>query len=161
MQKEKPSLTGKRLWLAGLAAFALLSLTDFVQTYVLITQGEGTVYEANPVANAWLESHGWRGLAAFKFGAVAVFAGAAMLLAVRRPRTGAGVLVLGCLALLSVTVYSSRLIANPVQPQQEDEEFVEIDLDRIHPGHPGPDASIADRPFRRGELPYRPIFTPD
>jgi hypothetical protein len=163
MSKLRLSLTGNRLSLAGLALFALLSLTDFVQTYVLITQGKGTVYEANPVANAWLESHGWVGLAAFKFGAVAVFAGAVFLLAVHRPRAGTGVLVLGCLALLWVTVYSSRLLANPNQPQQADEEIVVIGFDRVRPqpGYPRPEGYSADSHFRRGGLPHRPIVRAD
>jgi hypothetical protein len=146
-------LSGKRIWLAGLVLFALLSLTDFVQTYALITRGDGAVYEANPVANAWLESHGWGGLAAFKLGAVAVFVGAAVLLAMRRPRAGAGVLALGCLALLSVTIYSSRLIANSDQPREMEEEVVVIDLNRLRvlppPVHPGSEApAVTVRPHR-------------
>src|SRR5918994_2156179 len=157
----RPFLIGKRLWLAGVVAFALLSLTDFVQTYALITRGEGTVYEANPVAGAWLERHGWSGLAAFKLGAVAVFAGAAVLLAIRRPRAGAGVLALGCLALLSVTFYSSRLLANSDQPPKAEEEIAIIDLSRVRPlAHPKSSEIPTDdgsRFRRRGGLPNRPL----
>jgi hypothetical protein len=102
-------------------------------------------------------------LAAFKFGAVAVFAGAAVLLAVLRPRAGAGVMVLGCLALLSVTIYSSRLIANPVSAQEADEEIVVIDLSRVraYPGTPRPEAPAAESHIRRGGLPHRPAVTAD
>jgi hypothetical protein len=166
----RPSLIDKRLWLAGVVAFALLSLTDFVQTYALITRGEGTVYEANPVAGAWLERHGWSGLAAFKLGAVAVFAGAAVLLAIRRPRAGAGVLALGCLALLTVTLYSSRLIANTDRPPCAEEEIVVIDLGRVpHVAHPdstgiapddGPQSRDRRGPSRR-PLPDRPATVPE
>lgn len=155
-------MSGKRIWLAGLVLFALLSLTDFVQTYVLITRGDGTVYEANPVANAWLESHGWSGLAAFKIGAVVVFVGAAVLLAVRRPRAGAGVLALGCLALLSVTIYSSRLIANSDQPREMEEEIVVIDLDRMRvlppPVHPSSEAPTDSARPHRTAPPHRPVI---
>lgn len=155
-------MIGKRLWLAGVVAFALLSLTDFVQTYALISRGEGTVYEANPVAGAWLERHGWSGLAAFKLGAVAVFAGAAVLLAIRRPRAGAGVLALGCLALLTVTLYSSRLIANSDQPREvEEEEIVVIDLSRVpqvaHPNSSEIPTDNGPRFRHRGGLPRRPL----
>jgi hypothetical protein len=119
----------KRIWLSGLVLFSILSLTDFAQTYVLIGAGDGSVYEANPVANAWLQQHGWSGLAAFKLGAVVVFLGAASLLMVRRPRTGAGVLALGCSALLLVTIYSSQLIANVDRPREVAQFEDDVDLD--------------------------------
>ena len=62
----------KRICAAGLAVFLALSLTDFVQTFALITGSDGAVYEANPIADAWLAKHGWTGLAAFKAGIVLV-----------------------------------------------------------------------------------------
>jgi hypothetical protein len=151
-------LIAKRIWLAGLALFALLSVTDFVQTYALITEGDGGVYEANPVAGAWLERHGWSGLAAFKAGAVAVFTGAATLLLVRRPKAGAGVMALGCAALLAVTIYSSQLIAAAHQPREAN-PYVVVNLDRVLPlpGQPGPH-SPADVPRSRiMGLPPRPV----
>jgi hypothetical protein len=73
------------------------------------------------------------------------------------------VLVIGCVALLSVTVYSSRLIANPVQSRQEDEEIFVIDPSRMssRSGLLSPEASTADSHFRRGGLPHRPIVSAD
>lgn len=152
-------MIGKRIWLAGAAVFALLSLADFVQTYVLITRGEGRVYEANPVANAWLESHGWGGLAAFKLGAVTVFAGAAIVLAVRRPPVGAGVLALGCLALLTVNFYSSRMIANSDQPRKADEGIVVIDPGLVRPPllKPNTEVTVDGSQTRRGGPPRRTV----
>lgn len=159
---DRPSLTGNRFWLAGLAVFALLSVTDFVQTYALIVRGEGSVYEANPIANAWLENHGWTGLAAFKLGAVAVFAGAAILLAFRRPRAGAGVLALGCLALLSVTLYNNRLIANSGQPPRVEEGIVVMDMSRVprvaHPNSLEMPTDDISRFHHRGEQQDRPFL---
>jgi uncharacterized protein DUF5658 len=149
-------LTAKRIWLAGLALFALLSATDFAQTYALISQSDGGVYEANPVAGAWLERHGWGGLAAFKVGAVAVFTGAAALLLVRRPKAGAGVMALGCAALLSVTIYSSQLLAAARRPV-ETAPYVVVNprLVRTLPDQP----ATSDGPRFRRTLPPRPVAT--
>lgn len=113
-----------RLWLAGLAIFAALSATDFTQTYALIHAGDGTVYEANPVAAPWLERYGWHGLAAYKLAAVLVVAGVVVVLAGRNRRAANGVAALGCLAVLSVTLYSRDLIANG-PPRPAPEEVVE------------------------------------
>jgi hypothetical protein len=101
------------LLIACLIVFGLLSLTDFTQTFALISTGNGEVYESNPVASAWLEQHGWLGLGIFKAGTVAVFVGAAVLVARRRPHTGVGVAALGCAALLAVTGYSHDLLSSP------------------------------------------------
>lgn len=114
-------MTVKRVLLIGLAAFTGLSLIDFTQTAALINGSEGRVYEANPVAAAWLESYGWHGLAAFKVGACLLFVGSVALLARRRPRVGAGLTLLGCLALLAVTCYSFNLLANPPVDAEEEE----------------------------------------
>jgi len=104
-------VNSKRACYAGLAVFAVLSVTDYVQTYVLVQTTGGRVYESNPVAGAWLARYGWVGLAAFKAGAVAVVVGSVALLAARRPGAGAGVAVTACLALLWVTLYSRQLMA--------------------------------------------------
>lgn len=111
-----------RLWLAGLAVFVALSATDFAQTYALIETGGGSVYEANPVAAPWLERYGWQGLAAYKVAAVVVVAGVVVVLAGRSRRAATGVAALGCVALLSVTLYSRDLIANGPPPPPTDEE---------------------------------------
>lgn len=57
-------------------------------------------------------------MAAFKTGACLLLVGSVALLASRRPRVGAGLVVLGCLALLTVTCYSYTLLAN--LPTEED-----------------------------------------
>lgn len=101
----------KRTCYAGLALFAILSVTDFVQTYVLVRGTGGWVYESNPVANEWLSRYGWSGLAVFKAGAVLVVAGAVGLLAVRRPGAGVAVVAAACTALLWVTLYSREMMA--------------------------------------------------
>ncbi|HET6573349.1 MAG TPA: DUF5658 family protein [Fimbriiglobus sp.] len=150
-------MTAKRIWLAGLALFALLSVTDFVQTYALIADSDGGVYEANPVANAWLEQHGWGGLAAFKAGAVAVFVGAAALLLVRRPNAGAGVMALGCAALFAVTVYSGQLLANPYRSAVPGPANVTY-LDQPLP-HPGKSMLLLPGEGRRFRTVPLPICT--
>jgi hypothetical protein len=109
----------KRTLFVAFAAFAILSVVDYTQTAALITGSSGRVYEANPVASVWLESYGWKGLAAFKLLACGLFLGSVYLLARHRPRVGAGLAVVGCLALLTVTCYSYHLLANP--PAEEDE----------------------------------------
>ena len=106
----------------ALAVFAALSLVDYTQTAALIRGSEGRVYEANPVASAWLEAYGWGGLAAFKVGACALFIGSVALLGRRRPRVGAVLAVVGCLTLLAVTCYSHSLLANPPQEHEEWDE---------------------------------------
>ena len=100
----------KRVCIAGLAVYAVLSVTDFVQTYALIESTGGRVYEANPVAAGWLHDYGWSGLAVFKAGAVAVVFGVIAILARRRPKAGVGVVVAACLSLVYVTLYSHGLV---------------------------------------------------
>ena len=113
-----------RLWIAALAVFVALSATDFVQTYALIYDHGGTVYESNPVAGRWLERYGWRGLAAYKIGAVLVVAGVVVVLAGRNRGAATGVATIGCAALLAVTLYSRDLIANGPRPEVMSEEEV-------------------------------------
>jgi hypothetical protein len=153
----------KRVWLVGLSVFALLSLIDFIQTYALINGGEGSVYEANPVANAWLQQYGWNGLAVFKIGAVVVFVAAAVLVAIRRPRVGAAVMAAGCLALLSVTVYSSRLLAATSEPEELGPTLVMLDVDQPLPVTADMGAALLaeDLQPRHGSQPQRPTVFAD
>ncbi len=139
--------TRTRLLLTGLAIFAVLSVTDFIQTYALISGSDGAVYEANPVANAWLERHGWNGLAAFKVGVVLVFTATAVLITLRRPRAGAGVIALGCAALLVVTLYSHQLLARSEQHRREAWDAGVVRHYRVipRPIHPGWDG-VAPQP---------------
>src|SRR3954454_15498628 len=95
-------------WL-GLACYIALSATDLLFTSALL-KGDCEAYEANPVAAAFLERHGLRGLAFYKMGGVVVFLGAVALVARRRPKVAAGLVTLGCSVILSVVLYSHALI---------------------------------------------------
>jgi hypothetical protein len=89
-----------------LLLFVLLSLADLVITCSLIARGGGAIYETNPVANAWLDAYGWKGLALFKAGMVVVIVGIAVLVSVYRPQTSARLLGFACLTTFVVVVYS-------------------------------------------------------
>jgi hypothetical protein len=95
---------------AGLSLYALLSVADWALTYALLRAHPGAV-ESNPVAAAFLEQHGWGGLALFKFAVVLVFTAAVVMILRRRPAVAAGVVGFGCAALLWVTTYSHGLLA--------------------------------------------------
>lgn len=105
-------MTARRLSLLGLAAFAALSLTDFVLTFALILTKPGA-YESNPVAAAWLEKYGWRGLAGFKSLSALVVLIALGMVCWKRPRFGAWAVLAACLAMLAVAVYSRDLMLQP------------------------------------------------
>ncbi|QJW92881.1 DUF5658 family protein [Frigoriglobus tundricola] len=96
------------VWM-GLGLYALLSATDWMMTHALLKLHPDAV-EANPIAAACLDLHGWDGLALFKVGGVLMFLGAVFLLVRRRPAVAAGVVAIGCSVLLSVTVYTHSLI---------------------------------------------------
>jgi hypothetical protein len=102
----------KLLCLVGLVCYALLSVVDYALTSALIEASDGVVYESNPVAAAFLDSHGWPGLAAFKIAGVLAFIAAVGVLSLRRPRLAAGLVAAGCAVLLSVTTYSHRLLGD-------------------------------------------------
>ncbi len=93
-----------------LTTFILLSICDFVITYLLLSHSQGEVYETNPVANQWLENNGWIGLAAFKAVIVAAVALIATYLHCRRPRIAHDLLAIGCGAVI-VAVLSGTTIA--------------------------------------------------
>jgi hypothetical protein len=140
---------GRPLYLGVLAVFAALSATDFVQTYTHIRTGGGRVYEANPVAAAWLEWYGWSGLAAFKAGCVVVLVGTVILLAGRSRRTATAVAGLGCAALLAVTLYSHDLLAAPANHDPADDPTPE----------PGRMSKLLRPPYRtlaKHQLPHPP-----
>jgi hypothetical protein len=125
-QREIGAAIGERIvkrrffYLAGLTLFVALSVTDFAQTYALIQGGDGSVYEANPVAAIWLERYGWDGLAVFKAATVAVLVGAVALLARRNRWAATGVMGFACTAVLSVALHSQRLLTElPDAPAAE------------------------------------------
>jgi hypothetical protein len=67
------------------------------------------VYESNPIAEAWLSSYGWAGLALFKLAIILVVATLAAVVSLSRPRTGGHILTFACLAVASVVGYSINL----------------------------------------------------
>ncbi len=107
-----------------LLAFAMLSACDFVITYQLLSRGQDRVYEANPLANHWLQKNGWIGLAAFK--ATLVFG--VMLIAIyvyyRRPRFAHDLLAISCGAVcLAVLSGASIAITLATTPSSEESPF--------------------------------------
>ena len=71
-----------------LVLYAVLSAADLGLTYALIQRGDGDVYESNPIAEAWLSSYGWTGLALYKLVIVLIVASVAAFVSLSRPRTG-------------------------------------------------------------------------
>jgi hypothetical protein len=109
----------KLLCLAGLVCYALLSAADYVLTSALIESSDGVVYESNPVAAALLDTHGWKGLAAFKIAGVLAFLLSVGILILKRPKLAVGLIAAGCAVLLSVTTYSHRLLEDVYRAQQD------------------------------------------
>jgi hypothetical protein len=103
-------MTAKTYTLAALAIFAILGAIDFIDTYVLIRNGDGTVYESNPLAATWLKNYGWQGLAIFKVATAFVLVTTVLIIRGRSPRTAAVVATAACLSLLAVTLYSRNLL---------------------------------------------------
>lgn len=93
----------------GLLLFAALSFADLFLTWRLVDGSHGAVVESNPVANWWLTTLGWPGLAAYKSGIVLLVGTAIRILCQKRPRTGARILTFACSAVLAVVVYSCWL----------------------------------------------------
>jgi len=94
-----------------LAIYLILSVLDLGLTAALLRANEAA-YESNPVAAAFLERHGWRGLAVYKAGGVVAFLGAMVLLLRHRPRLAASIVTVGCAVLLFVTSYSHYLLVH-------------------------------------------------
>jgi len=90
--------------------FAMLSIADLALTRVLFHRAGGAVYEGNPVAAAWLENHGWAGLALFKGLCVALVLTTALVIWLRRPQIGADVLTFACAVTAATDLYSANLL---------------------------------------------------
>jgi hypothetical protein len=102
----------KNLQPCKLFVYALLSATDLLLTYRLVQHTGGVVYESNPIANAWLHSYGWMGLAVFKLAAILLVAGVAIYVSRHRPATAARLLSFACCAVAGVVLYSCWLAHN-------------------------------------------------
>jgi hypothetical protein len=98
------------LFPAKLALFGVLSALDLALTYNLLKNGNGRIYEGNPIANAWLTSYGWGGLTTYKVLSVVGFVGATVCVTARRPRVGQHVLTVACSILGVVVLYSWTLL---------------------------------------------------
>ena len=92
-----------------LILYTVLSLADLALTYALIQQGDGEVYESNPIAEAWLSSYGWTGLALYKLVIILIVGAVAAFVSLSRPRTGGHILSFACLAVAVVVTYSVHL----------------------------------------------------
>jgi hypothetical protein len=103
-------MSAKTYTLAAVVVYICLGAIDFIDTYVLIERGDGTVYESNPLAARWLKDYGWKGLAVYKILATALLVVPVLLLRVKRPQTAAILATVACLTLLAVTLYSRNLL---------------------------------------------------
>jgi hypothetical protein len=113
MKRQRLPLAWSTFHPAKLALFAVLSVADLFITWQLVQASGGNVYESNPVANAWLASFGWTGLAIFKALAMIMVAASAVYVSLYRPRTGGRIMTFACTATLLVVVYSCYLCLHP------------------------------------------------
>jgi Domain of unknown function (DUF5658) len=97
-----------------LILYMLLSVADLGLTYALIQLGNGDVYESNPIAEAWLSSYGWTGLALFKLAIILIVATVAAFVSLSRPRIGGHILTFACLTVALVVTYSAHLALSEV-----------------------------------------------
>src|SRR5262245_10540274 len=88
-----------------LTLYSLLSVADLGLTYALIQQGNGDVYESNPIAEAWLSSYGWTGLVLYKLVIILIVGVVAAFISLSRPRTGGHILTFACLSVAVVVGY--------------------------------------------------------
>lgn len=100
-----------------LAGLVVLQLADLTCTWLLLDGGQRQdVVEANPLARALLERHGWAGLVIFKLACTAVAVAAVRLVMVRKPMLGRGVMAGLSLVLLVVVGHSVNLLLRPNHP---------------------------------------------
>lgn len=120
-----------------LAAFIILSVCDFITTFLLLSYTDGAVYESNPVANSWLEQSGWVGLAVFKVLIVFGVAGIAVYMFQRRPRVAHDLLAIGCGAVIVAVVTGAGIAISHAGPP--------IDDSQVHIDSPDSPAEWEDR----------------
>jgi len=113
------TLLGRRLSRLGavccrleglMAVFALLSVADFLLTWLLARVSEDCLMEANPLAAWVLEHYGWLGLGLYKAFLVGLVLTLCLVIARRRPGTGRLVCAVGCNSLAVVVCYSLALL---------------------------------------------------
>jgi hypothetical protein len=103
-------MSAKAYSLLALVLYVILGAIDFIDTYVLIKSGDGTVYESNPVAATWLKDYGWKGLAVYKVAITSVLVLTVLIIRRHRPQLAAVLATVACLSLLAVTLYSRKLL---------------------------------------------------
>lgn len=89
--------------------FLILSVLDLLLTWRLLRQGDGCVYETNPLANACLNSFGMSGLVCYKLATVANTLALCSIISLYRPAASRFVLTFACCVLTGVVLYSSYL----------------------------------------------------
>ncbi len=92
-----------------------LSLLDLLTTYVLL-QNFADCYEANPVANYFLNRWNILGMSLFKFALVAGVVAMCEIIERCRPRLGKLVLVFGCVAAASVVLQGVHILSQMTFP---------------------------------------------
>jgi uncharacterized protein DUF5658 len=113
VHRQKPSCDLAALPLAGLLAFAILSIGDLAFTWLLLNEVHSSVcvaFESNPLAAACLEQYGWHGLFFYKIAAMTLFAITALFIATYQPRKARVITHLGCLTVSGVLLYSWCLL---------------------------------------------------
>lgn len=93
-----------------LVVFIALGLADWFLTWQLLTRTGVHARETNPVAGAWLATHGWAGLLAYKMLVVGCVAALAVVISRYRPRAGGRIRLFACLVTGAVVVYSYWLL---------------------------------------------------
>jgi hypothetical protein len=88
----------------------LLQSADVLLTWRLLSTREDAV-EANPVAGAILESHGWVGVITLKAVCTTIILACALAIIQARPLFGHGLLAGMCALMLGVVGYSAVLVA--------------------------------------------------
>lgn len=101
----------RKVSLLGVGAFILLSLADLALTKLLVEQSGFMIYEANPLAELILKSHGWAGLTLFKLGAVLLISTIICYIGYFRPNTAKRLLTFACLIMSVVVAYSTFLVS--------------------------------------------------
>jgi hypothetical protein len=92
------------------AFFLAASVLDLGLTWLLLEVSEAA-YEANPLAAAILDRHGWGALAGFKVGCAALVVGVVYVIGRRKPALAGRLTRIACVLLTCVLFYSVCLLA--------------------------------------------------
>jgi uncharacterized membrane protein len=103
-------MESRRLPVALLGLFIVLSFCDLVLTWLVISKSNGEIIESNPIAAVWLRRFGWQGLIIFKAAAMSVVIAVTILLNPRRPILARVTLGACCALMMVVAFYSYHLL---------------------------------------------------